>query len=460
MNKKDDKPNKKSDPFSSSAQIFEDIFKEATQTVEKPGGEKSGGEKPKQEPSKRASAPPSDPRKQTVHPPAQSKQTRTSPKSPPAATKPAKKAAQPWREEPKPRPPEKPAKKISPLKIVLLVVLLAVLAGALVNYLGVFDVSALSDLLGLGKKEPVPAAVKKQVPKAQAASEPASKKPGDSVALAKKEESKGKKEEPSASIQGKEVASRVETAKPTAPAQIPEQVVTKAPVPAQPVQVKEEKPAPLLQPPQEVPKKETAPIAAAQNPQAAAPVSQPSPPVPPQPSTKAVKPEPPEPIAQVKSSSTATPVPLESSDRYPYSVYLGSYQTHEMAKKAISTYKEEGSPAYWSKVKLGDKGVWYRVYAGYFKNEAEAQDFISRRQLKDAEVKMTRYAILVGVFPTRAEAEQKLSMMLELGFPAYVIPETQGKMRLYSGGFLTKEGADMALSELASKGVKASTVER
>jgi cell division septation protein DedD len=111
-------------------------------------------------------------------------------------------------------------------------------------------------------------------------------------------------------------------------------------------------------------------------------------------------------------------------------------------------------------VKLGDKGVWYRVYAGYFKNEAEAQDFISRRQLKDAEVKMTKYAILVGVFPTRTEAEQKLSMMLELGFPAYVIPETQGKMRLYSGGFLTKEGADMALSELASKGIRASTVER
>jgi hypothetical protein len=447
MNKKDDKPNKKKDPFSSSAQIFEDIFKEATQTVEKPGGEK-----PKQEPSKRASAPPPAQTKQTAPPPAQTKQIRTPTKSSQADTKPAKKAAQPRREEPKPRPPEKPAKKISPLKIVLLVVLLAVLAGALVNYLGVFDVSALSDLLGLGKKEPVASAVKKQVPKAQAASEPALKKPGDSVALTKKEESKGKKEEPSATVQGKEVASRVETAKPTAPAQIPEQVVAKAPVPAQSVQVKEEK--------QELPRKDTAPIATAQNPQATAPVSQPSPPAPPQPISKAVKPEPPQPITQARSSSLATPVPPEISARYPYSIYLGSYQTHEMAKKAISLHKEEGSPAYWSKVRLGDKGVWYRVYAGYFRNEAEAQDFISRSQLKDAEVKLTRFAILLGVFPTRAEAEQKLSMMLELGFPAYAIPEPQGKTCLYSGAFLTKEGADIALSELASKGVKASTVER
>ena len=455
MNKKDDKPNKKSDPFSSSAQIFEDIFKEATQTVEKPGGEKS-----KQEPAKRTSAPAPAQTKQTAPPPAQRKPPRTTTKSSQADTKPVKRAAQPRREEPKPRPPEKPANKISPLKIVLLVVLLALLAGALVNYLGVFDISALSDLLGLGKKESVPPAVKKQVPKAQATSEPVSKRPGDSVAFTKKEESKGKKEEPSASVQGKEVASRVETAKPTAPAAIPEQVVTKAPMPAQPVQVKEEKPAPLVPPQQELPKRETAPIAPAQNPQATAPVSQPSSLAPPQPSTKAVKPETPQPVAQAKSSNLAPPVPLESSVRYPYSIYLGSYQTQEMAKKAISLHKEEGSPAYWSKVRLGDKGVWYRLYAGYFRNEAEAQDFISKRQLKDAEVKLTKYAILLGVFPTRAEAEQKRSTMLELGFPAYAIPEPQGKTCLYSGAFLTKEGADIALSELASKGIKASTVER
>lgn len=459
MNKKDDKPNKTKDPFSSSAQIFEDIFKEATQTVEKPGGEKS-----KPEPSKRASAPPPAQTKptaslpaqtkQAVRPPAQSKPTRTPTKNSQEAPKPAKKAAQPRREEPKPRPPEKPASKFSPLKVVLLVVLLAVLAGAVVNHLGVFDVSALSDLLGLGKKEPVPQAVKKQVPKAQATSEPASKKPGDRVALTKKEE-------PSASVQGKqEAASRVETAKPTAPAAVPEQVVTKAPMPAQPVQVKEENPAPPVPPKQELPKRETPPVATAPNQQATAPVSQPSSPAIPQPSSKAVKTETPQPIAQAKSSSLAPPVPPDIAARYPYSIYLGSYQTQEMAKKAISLHKEEGFPAYWSKVRLGDKGVWYRVYAGYFRSEADAQAFISRKQLKDAEVKLTRYAILLGVFPASAEADQKLSMMLELGFPAYAIPEPQGRTCLYSGAFLSKEGADIALSELASKGIRASTAER
>jgi hypothetical protein len=444
MKKKDDKSNKKEDSFSSSAEIFEDLFKEATQTFEKPKAEK-----PKQESPKRASVPPSN----------QGKQVRP-PKGFQANTKVAKKEAQPPREAPKSRLPEKSAKTTSPLKIVLLVLLLAVLAGAAVNYVGVFDVSSLSDLIGLGKKEPVAPALKKQVPKAQIASKPAEKKSAETVAPAKREEVEMKKVEPSAPVQTKDAVPRVETAKPTTPAQVPETGAIKAPMPAQPVQVKQEKPAPLAPPQQELPKKDTPPITAAQDAPATSPVSQPSLPPTPQAHSKAVKPEPPQPMAQTKSSSVETPSPLESSVRYPYSIYLGSYQTNELAKKALSLYKEEGPPAYWSKVKLGDKGVWYRIYAGYFKTEAEAQDFISRRQLRDAEIKRTKYTLLIGVFPTRAEADQKLSIMFDLGFPAYIILEPQGRVRLCSGAFLTKEGADSALSELASKGIRASAVER
>ena len=58
-------------------------------------------------------------------------------------------------------------------------------------------------------------------------------------------------------------------------------------------------------------------------------------------------------------------------------------------------------------------------------------------------------------FQPAPKPNRNLSMMLELGFPAYVIPEPQGKTCLYSGAFLTKEGADIALSELASKGIRA-----
>ena len=148
---------RKSDPFSSSAQIFEDIFKEATQTVEKPGGEKS-----KQEPSKglqllhrlKASnrSPSTKLKASQPEPPQKAAQFVAEDQTRPPEKPQPRNAAPPRREEPKPRPPEKPANKISPLKVVLLVVLLAVLAGAVVNHLGDFDVSALSPIAGLGEE--------------------------------------------------------------------------------------------------------------------------------------------------------------------------------------------------------------------------------------------------------------------------------------------------------------------
>jgi cell division septation protein DedD len=145
---------------------------------------------------------------------------------------------------------------------------------------------------------------------------------------------------------------------------------------------------------------------------------------------------------------------------YPYSIYLGSYRTVERAKKAISMYQHEELPVYWSRVNLGEKGTWYRVFAGYFRSEAEASDFIARKELKDAEVKMTNYSVLIGVYSSREEAQQKSGALFNLGFPTYVIPEARAKFRLYSGAFNSKKGAEQNVEELASKGVQSRAVER
>ncbi len=421
MNKKDDKPQKKGDPFYNSAQIFEDIFKEATHSVEKPKAKKAGVEEPKPATPKRPMAPPPAPGKQTAPPPPPQLRQARAPKASRLRPQTNRKEARQRQEPPLPEPTEKPSKRLSFLKIVLLVVLLAVLSGAVVNYLGIFDFPALSDLLGPEKKQPPPPALKKQVPRPQTASQPPVKTPDPTVASTKKEEGQG--EEPAQ--------------QPAAPPPVQEQAVTKTTLPAPQIPIKEEKPATVVPPTPEPPKREME-------------KAQPEP----------LRQEPPHPTAQAKSSSVEPPVLLDSSARYPYSIYLGSYQSDEMVKEVLAKYREEGMPVYWSLVRLGDKGVWYRLYAGYFRSEAEARDFVSRRQLNDAEVKMTRYAVLVGVFSTRAEAEQKASILLGLGFPAYMIPLPQGKIRLYSGAFHTKQGADIAVSQLASKGIKAFAVER
>ena len=109
---------------------------------------------------------------------------------------------------------------------------------------------------------------------------------------------------------------------------------------------------------------------------------------------KAQTPEPPRPIEPVSSvprefstpsqSSCETAIKIRSQEdasrSYPYAIYLGSYKNIDRAQKAVSTFREKGLSPYWVKVDLGEKGVWYRVLAGYFQTKDEVQAFIEEHQ--------------------------------------------------------------------------------
>jgi cell division septation protein DedD len=152
--------------------------------------------------------------------------------------------------------------------------------------------------------------------------------------------------------------------------------------------------------------------------------------------------------------------PEESSLPYPYSVYLGAYKTPERAEKAISLHRKEGLSAYWVKVDLGDRGVWYRVFTGYFKDQNEAEAFIRRKRIADAKAKRTRYAALIGIYATERDAQKEFLSLSKLGYSPYVIETNSGESQLYVGAFYTKMGAEEQRSDLASKGVQSRVVER
>jgi cell division septation protein DedD len=475
MAKKDAKSGKESGAYSDSAEIFEDIFKEVTQSIEKPkqashtSMDKGGAAPPKRTP-------------QMERKPARSVQT------PPRPGERGK--GVPTQTIVKSKTEYKPRKPTSIPKIGILLVLFLILGGALLNYFGIVDISAVMDLFGLGKKEvvhgPPPKGAPAKIP-GRAVSAPAKKQGGEKVASAVP-----KKAEPPEPVEANQQPAKVETSAPIVETQ-PQQKVAREepPPPVQTVQPKAETPPPTPsgQGPEQVTQKEATPSTVQSEPkQMPVPVSPRAPavaPVQPQQapvSVQAVTPSQPAPqthpktkeelaaqgvrppVVQtrplVKPAATEGGSPQMGSLGYPYSIYLGSYQTLERAKKAISMYQHEGLPLYWSRVNLGEKGTWYRVFAGYFRSEAEASDFIARKELKDAEVKMTNYSVLIGVYSSREEAEQKSAALLDLGFPTYVIPEAQARFRLYSGAFSTKDGAAVDAAELASKGVQSRAVER
>lgn len=148
-----------------------------------------------------------------------------------------------------------------------------------------------------------------------------------------------------------------------------------------------------------------------------------------------------------------------SSVSYPYSIYLGSYRALERVGKAVSTYREVGLSPYWLRMDLGEKGIWFRLFAGHFKTRAEADALITSKKIPGAESRHTRYALLVGAFASAEERNTRTARLVELGYSPYAIAE-EGVFRLYVGAFFQKTRAEKQQEDLASRGVETRLVQR
>jgi hypothetical protein len=61
--------------------------------------------------------------------------------------------------------------------------------------------------------------------------------------------------------------------------------------------------------------------------------------------------------------------PRPAPVHYPYSVMTGSFKTVEGANKEISHLNEKSFEAFWTKVDLGEQGIWFRVCVGHFETQ-------------------------------------------------------------------------------------------
>jgi cell division septation protein DedD len=169
------------------------------------------------------------------------------------------------------------------------------------------------------------------------------------------------------------------------------------------------------------------------------------------------------PVTQIEPNEntyTRELVPMENVKSYPYSIYFGSYNTLDRAKKAVSTYEEKGLSPYWVKVDLGTKGIWYRIFSGYFSDGKQALAFINSKKLTEASVQKTKYSALIGVYSSKEEIQEKSLALSGLGYFPYVIPGIEEQSELHSGAFDTKASAKQHRAELASKGIQSRIVER
>jgi cell division protein FtsN len=172
------------------------------------------------------------------------------------------------------------------------------------------------------------------------------------------------------------------------------------------------------------------------------------------------KPLPVQPQVSEKPGAQQIASPQPSTPQYPYSVYLGSFKTAEAVNKALSDYQEKGLSAYWARVDLGDKGVWFRFFTGYFRTKEEAEKYINDHNIPGATPGVTKYANLIGIYGSDKEAEDQKRALVSAGFYPYPIKTPDGKTTLYSGAFDRKEYAEKDQALLAAKGIQSTVVER
>ena len=512
VDKKED--NKEKEPFSDSSEIFESIFKEATQEIQRETGrtvpKPSVKPKPKPEIKPKPEPKPKAPTKLELEPepePILEPEPRPRSEEKPRLQPPIFKSRQEpirrpitrtpgpdedergsgvlstgplvrsriqerdTKEEPRrkvkmPRLPKKKGKGSPVVKIILLLVLLAAGVGAASVYLGIIDVGDRA-----GRQEPVtkeaPKIAATKTPPAQPAAKPAPqpipKAPQPSTPQTKPLQAPKPPAQPQTVQTPQAPPKPAEAVKPAPPSPPPEVQAKPAPA-APPLVAKAETPSPA--PVQQQPVKVEPPPAPVQVPVKTIPQA-PPPPAPP--AVKSESKAPPAPVQppavpkKIEAPQTASQ-PKEvlsgSGVSYPYSVYLGSFQNLEYLKRALSVYENQGLSSYWTKVELGAKGTWYRVFTGHFRSAQEAEAFIQQKGIKDGEVKETRYSNLIGTFGTQQGGEEKALALARMGVSAYWIQGSDGQVRLYTGAFITREGAEKNQAELNSRGIKNQVVER
>jgi succinoglycan biosynthesis transport protein ExoP len=156
----------------------------------------------------------------------------------------------------------------------------------------------------------------------------------------------------------------------------------------------------------------------------------------------------------------AIEIPPYPAGTFPYSIYLGSFNTREKAEKAISEFTLAGLSTFSVKVSLKDKGIWYRIYSGYFKEYKETEEFIKKHNLIDASIKNTTYTNLIEDYQGPNDIIKIEESLKIKGFSPYEIDDMNGNSYLLVGAFLTKEGAEAQNAELKVAGFNSQVIKR
>jgi cell division protein FtsN len=112
------------------------------------------------------------------------------------------------------------------------------------------------------------------------------------------------------------------------------------------------------------------------------------------------------------------------------------------------------------KVQFKEKGEWYRIYAGHFKDQQEAEAFAQARGITEKETLKTEYANLIGVYAQPGDSEAQAKAISGLGYSSYTVMGRDGKFRLLVGAYVTEQAAEQQRQDLMARGIQNQVIRR
>jgi type II secretory pathway predicted ATPase ExeA/cell division septation protein DedD len=164
------------------------------------------------------------------------------------------------------------------------------------------------------------------------------------------------------------------------------------------------------------------------------------------PAAAAIPPPPPRPEA-------LSPPARDPAVLHPFSIRASSYQQMDQALKEMAEIRQLGLSPYLVKADLGDMGLLWRIYIGFFSTEEEARRTITTYKLPNAAVQKIDYACLVGEFPNESEFMNMFERLKKSGHSPYVIQKDRNLFRLYLGAYEKKSEAESLSQELQRRGI-------
>jgi general secretion pathway protein A len=139
-------------------------------------------------------------------------------------------------------------------------------------------------------------------------------------------------------------------------------------------------------------------------------------------------------------------LPLTIESR-AYILQIGSFNTLDTTLRAVDIYSRKGITTHWNKVRLGNKGLWYRVFAGRFDSIDSARRYQNTHGLKDAQILFAPWTVLIESAASADEIDSVRKRVQSQGVDAYTEAGSGHRIHLCTGAFITQARAQ----ELAQK---------